>query len=103
MVVCAEPTPDPPNTVDVTDIDASLLAKDYRSAVPCDTCDVKIALLRIHEFLRRRRMAAYISPPSKSADRIYFRVVATDRTDTEFIFVFDLGGKSLEVASIPLA
>ncbi len=55
-------------------------------------------------------MTAYISPPSRIANRIYFRVAIaemtdthTEVTDTQFIFVFDLRGKSLEVAKIPLA
>jgi hypothetical protein len=82
---------------------SSAYAKNYRSAVECAVCDTSKERRKIRWDLWCIGMAANIDSPSKMGDRLFLRVRAGDRTDAEFIYVFDASGEVVEVARIPLA
>ena len=84
-------------------ISSSAYAKDYRSATACTDCDAAKERRKIRWDLWCVGMEAQIDPPLKLGDRLLLRVRATDRTDTEFIYVFDARGEFVEIVRIPLA
>lgn len=84
-------------------IGSSAYAKDYESAVACTGCNISKERRKICWDLWCVDMEAQINPPLKLGERLLLRVRATDRTDTEFIYVFDAGGEVVEIARIPLA
>jgi hypothetical protein len=84
-------------------VSSSAYAKDYESAVACNGCDISKEKRKILWDLWCVAMEAQIDPPLKLGERLLLRVRATDRTDTQFIYVFDAGGEIVEIARIPLA
>jgi len=84
-------------------VGSSAYAKDYELAVACTGCDISKERRKIRWDLWCVSMEAQIDPPLKLGERLLLRVRATDRTDTEFIYVFDAAGEVVEIARIPLA
>jgi hypothetical protein len=87
----------------VTQFQKSRYAKEYPEAKEAPEADRFQYRLRIRWDLWCAAMSADIQPPKEKDGRIFFRVDATDRSDTECIYVFDHDGALLEIAWVPLA
>ena len=87
----------------VTQLQKSRYAKEYPQAKEAPETDRLQYRLRIRWDLWCAAMSAEIQPPKQMDGRLFYRVKATDRSDTEYIYVFDRGGALFELAWVPRA
>jgi hypothetical protein len=90
-------------SAEVTRIDKSKYAIRYREAGDAPEKDQAALRWKIRWDLWCIAMSATIRGPRERDGMLFYRVDATDRTDTERIYVFAADGTLLEIAWVPLA
>jgi hypothetical protein len=78
-------------------------ARSYREAKEAPEKDQPSLRSKIRWDLWCIAMRAEIKGPKEKDGMLFYRVDATDRTDTECIYVFSADGTLIEVAWVPLA
>ena len=87
----------------VTRIHKSKYANGYHEAKTAPERDRLHYRLAMHWDLWCIAMSAEIQEPKEKDGLLFYRVDATDRTDTECIYVFANDGSLLEIAWVPKA
>ena len=84
-------------------LEESSCAQPYFSAVKSPTRDRLRLRAKIRWDLWRIAMSAKITGPTEKIGLLFYRVDATDRSDTEYIYVFAADGTLLAILWEPMA
>jgi hypothetical protein len=90
-------------SVKTTRLSKATYAKGYSEAKDAPGSDRLLFRAKMHWDLWCVAMSAEIQKPKEKDGMVFYRVIATDRTDTECIYVFAPDGRLLEIAFLPLA